>query len=159
MCAKMNRTGFKTDLVGKRFGTLTVLEYSDKRGSRGSRTVPLWMCRCDCGEITYKATDTLNGRNHVMCAKCASKNATNKMREAAGFVEGTQISRIKSSKLSSSNTSGAKGVYFEKRTQKWRARLKFKGKLMNFGSFDKFEDAVRAREEAEKLFFGEYLEE
>ncbi len=30
------------DLTGQVFGKLTVLGWSDKRGSRGSRTVPLW---------------------------------------------------------------------------------------------------------------------
>ena len=149
----------KIDLVGEKFGTLTVLELSDKRGSRGSRTVPLWKCICDCGEITYKATDTLKGRKYSMCARCAAKYATGKMREAAGFVDGTQISRIKSNKLSVANTSGVKGVYYEKNIGKWRARLKFKGKLMNFGSFEKFEDAVKARKDAELIYFGEYLDD
>lgn len=157
MCANEKKPSFLVDLTGRKFGSLTVLEFSDKRGSRGQRTVPLWKCVCDCGEITYKATDTLKGRRHVSCAKCASKKAADKMRESAGFVDGTQISRIKSDRLSASNTSGAKGVYFERKTQKWRARLKFKGRLMNFGSFDKFEDAVQARKEAEELYFGEFL--
>lgn len=57
------------------------------------------------------------------------------------------------------NTSGARGVYFEKRSNKWRARLTFKGKIMSFGSFVKFEDAVSARKQAEKIYFGEFLEE
>lgn len=157
MCANEKKSSFRADLTGQKFGLLTVLEFSDKRGSRGQRTVPLWKCICDCGEITYKATDTLKSRRYVSCAKCASKKAAGKMRESAGFVDGTQISRIKSDRLSASNTSGAKGVYFEKKTQKWRARLKFKGRLMNFGSFDKFEDAVQARKEAEELYFGEFL--
>ena len=159
MCAQENKLGFRVDLTGRQFGSLTVLEFSDKRGSRGNRTVPLWKCICDCGEITYKATDTLNSRKYVSCAKCAAKKASTRMRESAGFVDGTQVSRIKSNKLSSSNTSGARGVYFEKKTQKWRARLKFKGKLMNFGSFNNFEDAVKARRAAEELYFGEFLDD
>lgn len=152
------RIRFKEDLTGKKFGRLTVLESSEKRGSRGKRTVPLWRCICDCGETVYKATDTLKGRECSMCAKCAAQNATSKMRQAAGFVNGTQISRIKSSRLSVSNTSGVKGVYYDKRSGKWRARLKFKGKLMNFGSFDNFEDAVKARKNAELEYFGEFLD-
>ena len=158
MCPQQKTSGFRKDLTGRRFGALTVLEFSDKRGSRGNRTVPLWKCLCDCGEITYKATDTLNSQRYVSCAKCASKKASTKMRESAGFVDGTQVSRIKSNKLSVSNTSGAKGVYFEKSTQKWRARLKFKGRLMNFGSFERFEDAVKARKDAEELYFSEFLD-
>lgn len=148
----------KEDLTGQRFGKLRVLRLSDKRGPRGQRTVPLWECVCDCGEMTYKATDTLKGRKYSMCSKCATAYAADKMRSAAGFIGGTQISRIKSNKLSAANTSGVKGVYRDKRSGKWRARLKFKGKLMNFGSYNNFEDAVKARKEAEELYFGEFLE-
>ena len=57
------------------------------------------------------------------------------------------------------NSSGCRGVYLEKKTGKWRARLKFKGKIMNFGSYAKFEDAVAARKAAEEEYFGAFLEE
>ena len=92
-----------------------------------------------------------------MCGRCAEKYASDKMRDAAGYVDGTQISRIKSEKLSVSNTSGARCVYYDKRTGKWRARLKFKGKLMNFGSYYSFDEAVKARARAEEEYYGEFL--
>lgn len=149
----------KENLIGRRFGKLEVIGRSDKRGSRGARTVPLWECRCECGNITYKATDTLTNPDLSMCNECVGKYATSKMREQAGFVDGTQISRITSNKLISTNTSGCRGVYFDKRSGKWRARLKFKGKIMNFGSYTNFEDAVKARKEAEQLIYGEFLEQ
>ena len=145
------------NLVGQRFGKLTVISLSDKRGPRGARTVPLWECRCDCGTVVYKATDTLTNPDVSMCAACAEKYAAGKMREKAGFVDGTQISRIKSDKLSAVNTSGARGVYYDRHTGRWRARLKFKGKLMSFGSYANFEDAVKARKQAEAEYFGEFL--
>ena len=147
------------DLAGKRFGTLTVLGRSERRGSRGARTVPLWECRCDCGNITYKATDTLTNSDFSMCNECAAKYATSKMREKAGYMDGTQISRIKSDKLISTNTSGVRGVYFDKNTKKWRARLKYQRKLLNFGSYSDFEDAVKARKQAEETYFGQYLKD
>ena len=46
-------------LIGQQFGKLEVISRSDKRAPRGKRTVPLWECRCECGNITYKATDIL----------------------------------------------------------------------------------------------------
>ena len=147
------------NLLGQRFGKLTVIARSDKRGSRGARTVPLWECRCDCGEITYKATDQLTNPNVSMCAACAEKYAAERMREKAGFVDGTQISRIKSDKPIATNTSGARGVYYDRKTGKWRARLKFKGKLMNFGTYASFEDAVKARKQAEVEYYGEFLKQ
>ena len=57
----------KENLIGRRFGKLEVISRSGKRGSRGARTVPLWECRCECGNITYKATDTLTNPDLSMC--------------------------------------------------------------------------------------------
>ena len=147
------------DLTGCHFGKLEVICRSDKRGSRGSRTVPLWECRCECGNITYKATDTLTNSDQSMCSECAGKYAASKMRDNAGFVDGTQISRIISDKLNVTNTSGARGVYFDKRTGKWRARLRFKGKFYNLGTYVSFDDAVKARKQAESEYYGEFLEQ
>ena len=149
----------KENLIGRRFGKLEVVGRSDKRGSRGARTVPLWECRCDCGAVCYKATDKLTNPELSMCNDCAGKYAREKMREKAGFVDGTEISRIRSNKLISTNTSGCRGVYFDKFTGKYRARLRFKGKLMDFGSYINFEDAVKARKEAEQQIYGEFLEQ
>ena len=149
----------KENLIGRRFGKLEVIGRSDKRGSRGERTVPLWECRCDCGNITYKATDTLTNPDLSMCNECAGKYATEKARAKAGFVDGTQISRITSDKIIATNTSGARGVYLERKTGKWRARLRFKGKTYNFGTYANFDDAVKARKEAEQLIYGEFLEQ
>ena len=146
-------------IVGNRYGKLEVIALSDKRGSRGARTVPLWECRCDCGAIAYKATDTLTNGNRSMCSVCAGLYAAEKGRANSGYVEGTQLSRIRSTKTGASNTSGVRGVYFDKHSGKWRARLKFKGHLMNFGSFESFEDAVSARRNAELEYFGEFLQE
>jgi hypothetical protein len=89
-----------------------------------------------------------------MCQDCAVSYSSNKMRSKLGYVGGTQITRIKSDKPIATNSSGCRGVYFDKRANKWRARLRLRGKLMSFGSFSSFEDAVAARKEAENEYFG-----
>lgn len=147
------------DLTGHTFGKLTVLGLSNKRGSRGKRTIALWECKCECGTITYKPRDVLLNASISMCAACAAKYASQKARQAAGFVEGTQIARIRAMTPGAGNTSGVRGVVYEKRTNKWRARLCFRGKDMSFGSYAKFEDAVAARKAAEINIFGAFLEE
>ena len=149
----------KGNLIGRRFGKLEVIGRSDKRGSRGARTVPLWECRCDCGNITYKATDTLTNPELSMCNDCVGKYAGQKMREKAGYVDGTQISRIPSNNLIATNTSGVRGVYWDRRSGKWRARLRFKRKIYNFGSYVNFDDAVKARKAAEQQIYGEFLDQ
>lgn len=147
------------DLTGKVFGRLTVIERSDKRSSRGKRTIPLWKCRCECGEITYRAADTLKTSNECMCSACADQKNIATARKKAGFVDGTQVSRIKEMKPTAANTSGCRGVYFVPKTNRYRARLKFKGKIMSFGTYPTFEEAVQARKDAEKQYFGGFLEE
>ena len=56
----------------------------------------------------------------------------------------------------SNNTSGHKGVTFDKSRNKWMAHIKLNGKHKTLGRFVKFEDAVKARKEAEEKYFGEY---
>ena len=36
----------KKDLIGKKFGKLTVIDYTNKVSSGGSA---IWKCQCDCG--------------------------------------------------------------------------------------------------------------
>lgn len=149
----------REDLTGKKYGKLTVLGLSDKRGSRGRVTRPLWECRCECGAITYKASDTLKNSEISMCAACAAKYASGKARQAAGYVGGTQVTKIREMSLTAANNSGVRGVTYEESSNRWRARLCFKGKNMSFGSYAKFEDAVAARKAAEIEVFGAFLEE
>lgn len=146
------------NLEGQKIGKLTVIGRSDKYGSRGKRKTQLWECKCECGAITYKATDTLTNPDISMCQDCANKYAASKARANAGFKDGTQLTKIVDMTPTAANTSGVRGVYYEKKINKWRARLRFKGKTMSFGTFTHFEDAVFARKEAEKIYFGEFLE-
>ena len=147
------------DLTGKVFGKLTVLGRSDKRNPRGERTTPMWECRCECGAITYKATDTLTNPEESMCKACQGLYAAETARKSAGFVGGTQITKLRNMDPTAANTSGCRGVYYEKKTNKYRARLKFKGKIMNFGTYARFEDAVAARKRAEEEYYGAFLAE
>ena len=146
------------DLTDRVFGKLTVLGRSNKRSPRGARTAPMWECRCECGAITYKATDTLTNPDRSMCKECAGRENSKAARSSAGYVAGTQISRIKHQKLMPNNTSGYGGVYYESRTNRYRVRLRFQGKLMSFGYYERFEDAVKARQRAEEEIFGKFLE-
>jgi len=147
------------DLTGQVFGKLTVLGRSDKRTIRGKRTVPTWRCRCECGAIVDKATDVLMNDDVSMCLDCAKQYSTAIARKYAGFVDGTQVTKLRDMSPNVANSSGVRGVYFERKNNMWRARLTFKGKIMSFGSYMRFEDAVCARKEAEELYFGKFLQE
>ena len=54
--------------------------------------------------------------------------------------------------LRSDNTSGHKGVTWDKTTKKWVAQICAGGKVKKIGRFCRIEDAISAREEHECLF-------
>ena len=49
------------------------------------------------------------------------------------------------SKIRTDNTSGSKGVYFDKSSNKWRVQINVNGKRLYVGRFTKKEDAIKAR--------------
>lgn len=53
------------------------------------------------------------------------------------------------------NTSGQIGVYLEKRVNKWRARLRLNRKTIDLGLYKEKEDAIAARKEAERKYWGD----
>ena len=146
------------DLAGQRIGRLIVLERSDRFGSRGQRQQRLWKCLCDCGSITYKATDTLTNDDISMCRTCAKNYAMKQARANAGFVEGTQLAKIRVDTEKADNLSGVRGVYLDRKTGKYRARIKFQGKTHDLGVYTQLEDAVKARRLGEEKYFGVFLE-
>lgn len=51
------------------------------------------------------------------------------------------------------NTSGCTGVVYRKDNNKWRATITVSGKVKNLGSFLTKEEAMKARKEAEKIYW------
>ena len=148
----------RNDLTGQKIGKLTVVERSDRYGSRGSRKTRLWKCICDCGAVTYKATDSLTNPDMSMCKDCAGKYSAEKAREKAGFTGGTQLTKIRVESDKSDNLSGVRGVYYDGKRGKYRARIKFKRKIYNLGYFTNLEDAIKARKRAEDEIFRKFLD-
>ena len=58
--------------------------------------------------------------------------------------------------MSINNTSGFKGVTFDKVKNKWRAEIGHNGKMINIGRYDTKEEANNARVQKAKELFGEY---
>lgn len=59
-------------------------------------------------------------------------------------------------KIREDNVSSVTGVGWRSRNNCWRARITVEGKEIHLGNFNKFEDAVKARQEAEVIYFGEF---
>ncbi len=139
------------DLTGKQFGRLTVLGPAGD-GIRGN-----WKCRCDCGNIVIRSKENLCSGSTRSCG-CLQKEARKQdIKKSIHFVDGTCVERIASRKEAANNTSGHRGVY-KRDENSWRACIGFQGKLYHLGSYKEYEQAVKAREEAERNLYDRFLE-
>ena len=68
----------------------------------------------------------------------------------------TQYENMANQKPSSRNTSGHKGVYWNKDKNKWNVKIGYKNKNINVGYYKDINDAIKARQEAEEKYFGEF---
>ena len=59
-------------------------------------------------------------------------------------------------KLQANNTSGVKGVYWDKSRCKWMARLNINGRMVNLGRFANIEDAIKKIMEEREKHHGEF---
>ena len=91
---------------------------------------------------------------------CGYKNEENKANIRAidnGLVDGTKISAIsKSRKINKNNTSGYIGVSYSKDKKKWVAQITFQRKNHLIGRFNTKREAIKARKEAEHIYFDKY---
>jgi hypothetical protein len=71
--------------------------------------------------------------------------------------EATTSQNISNGKLAKNNTSGYRGVTWNKANRKWVAATEIGGKGVFFGSFDTIEDAVKARTAGVKEYRGDFI--
>ena len=137
----------RLDLTGQRFGRLTAVKPLGKSGQTYK-----WLCRCDCGNECAVAVANLRNGHSQSCG-CANGNAL----EHVHYVDGTCVELIRNNPIRSNNTSGCTGVVWRRSLGRWSADIGFKGERHFLGLYDSFEDAVRARKEAEAKYFGSFL--
>ena len=68
----------------------------------------------------------------------------------------TNQENCRNSKIAKNNTSGVTGVYWDNTYKKWKSQIKVNYKYISLGYFVDFKDAVKARKEAEEIYFGEF---
>lgn len=134
----------RKDFVGKRFGRLTVLEYAGKKDG-----LHQWRCKCDCGQETIVGQTSLQN-GHTKSCGCLQRTV---VLDNLCLVDGTSVTKLETmrNRRLSSNTSGYTGVYWNSKSQKWRAQITFQNKTYYLGSYDKIEDAVKARKRGEEM--------
>lgn len=139
------------DISGQRFGNLTVLERADYNNRSNAYR---WKCICDCGTIVYRTAKSLQYSSEAgriaACSKCS--------KHIKGYVEGTFIPRIKSETIQRNNTSGVRGVHYDKSSGMWRAEIRFQKKHISLGRFRNFDEAVAMRKRTEEQLWGRFLE-
>ena len=67
------------NMIGKRFGHLTVI---DKSGKCNAKRQVYWLCRCDCGSMLIIRGDNLRRGTSTQCARCHGRG------KPSDFVEG-----------------------------------------------------------------------
>ena len=140
----------RLDLTGQRFGLLTVVERVESIGNRTA-----WLCRCDCGgERVVKTMHLREGKvTSCGCAKAArDANAL-----GLHYVDGTCVEMLRKNTLRHNNKSGVTGVDWRPHCRRWQASIMFKGTRHNLGMYERFDDAVKARKEAEALYYESFL--
>lgn len=141
------------DMTGKKHKMITFVE---KVGYNKNKKI-LYKCQCDCGNIIFKSKSDVMKINSCGCSnkekaiKSIELNSKKLKR-----VDGTCIDSL-TQKLSKNNTSGHKGVSWDKKSNKWRAQIMLKGKTYNLGCYEDINDAIVARENAEKELYSDYI--
>ena len=142
--------------VGDKFGRLTIIEKTDKRNGRNL----IYKCQCDCGNIVEVPSNKIGiYTNSCGCLKKETsvkqcrKNEEKTHRKQMSYFGGSQITQIKSDKVYSTNKTGTRGVYFDKRSNKFIAHITVCKKKIVLGYFKNIEDAIRERQKAKEKYF------
>lgn len=150
-CAELGRRRRGPNLIGERFERLTVI-----RGEKSKSGGYVWVCQCECGNITKAATGALRSGNTKSCG-CKGGDFL-KSNNLNGVTEKTMLSSLATEKIWKNNKSGVRGVFKETRSGRWVAHIRFQGRRIYLGSFKELDDAAKARKEAEETYFRPMLE-
>ena len=149
------------NLTGQYFGRLKALYPTSKR--RKSNGTIIWVCECECGNKVEVSTQDLI-RNGVRSCGCLAKETAHSNGIRVGkiiaeqyCIDNTNINRLYAH-MPQNNTSGIKGVHWDKKRHKWCAQIVFKGKHYSLGRYDKKEDAIEVRKIAEKNLHENFVE-
>ncbi|WP_010623954.1 AP2 domain-containing protein [Companilactobacillus versmoldensis] len=151
------------DLTGKRFGRLTVIERDYEYQKSKKINCACWKCICDCGnQKTVRSRSLMNGKTQS-CGCIKNERALESITELTKrrdifLVENTDLIQLSKARIQKNNTSGTKGVYWNKRDKCWIATMRFKGVDVLDKHFKNKQDAINARKEAEEKYFKPILE-
>ncbi|SDF90255.1 transcriptional regulator [Marvinbryantia formatexigens DSM 14469] len=151
-CENLWMHHMKDDLAGQRFGRLVALAPTKEKSKKSS---VYWHCRCDCGKEVEVTRDALLSGVQKSCG-CLRREVQDGIRNRLTRVDGTCIEWLEKRKYRSDNTSGFRGVNKTERGS-YRVNIGFKGSRFYLGKYKNFDEAVRARLEAEEMIYGGFV--
>lgn len=160
-CNRISRTKIKYQeyekYLGQHFGALEVVKLCGTEKYAGHKKFFV-ECKCGkCGSIKkYPLNRLISNPSPVQCIDCSRSIAAKNVKtyREGMSLNGTKVSSLvkrKNGLTNINNTSGCNGV--SRSGEKWRAYIILKRKQYYLGTFDRFEDAVAARKEAEKRLY------
>ena len=144
-------------IIGQRFGRLIVKDNASRKG--------YVLCQCDCGNIKEIRRDSLTrhttatrscGCLHTEFSRTNGINtiaANSKRRIEMDVKYRTNFGIIESNKPSIRNHSGHKGVWWDPKRGQYEVCIWLHRKKIFIGRYRTYEDAVKAREQAEEKYF------
>ena len=154
----------KEIMPGEKFGKLTVLGHK-KLLDNGHGYVYLCECNCDRKTHLYIRGSSLRDGTTRSCGCIHDELLRENAKEAykRNFVNNTNVPKVFSDVLQKNNTSGYRGVSWHKGSQKWHARVAYRGKSYSLGYYDNPKEASEivaiARRNIKKDFLRWYDEE
>ena len=147
--------------IGDRFEKLTVIDFDGKYA----------ICECECGNTKKirKTSLTLKKYPTKSCGciqrqvahnignKTISENSRKQIEKNMEYNTNFQV--ITQDKPPANNTSGVKGVSWNKEKEAWETYIGIHGKRIRLGIYTRFEDAVQARKRAEEEYHKPLIEE
>ena len=113
------------------------------KGTKPQKNILLWRLITNCPDelqVDHRNHNRFDNRKSNLRVCTAMQNSRNK------------LNRI-------DNTSGCKGVYWNKRAKKWHAQIGVNGKRKHIGFFDSKENAYKEYRKFAELYFKEYVPE
>lgn len=139
----------KVDLKGFETGRLKVVE----KAGKGQERRTLWRCACSCGNECFYITSRLTGGYVQSCGCLKRERAAESISIARDKLVHEKGSCLNSYNApdNKNNSSGIKGVYYYKKSDKWCAQIKFSGKNHHLGLYINKADAAAVRKAAENF--------
>lgn len=137
------------NLVGQKFGHLTVLSKSKERGTQREYK---WLCQCDCGRKTLVTTAMLNSGSITSCGHVRLEKSKQNLKPS-DYRHKKQLNN----RLPSNNVTGYKNISLTKRHNQIYYRISVQYDRKSHQKLAKsLKEALKIREEFRKKWWPNY---